>query len=166
MSYQVNDLATTTQIRIVESRGTTVGLPEDSVIGLLSLADPAHVLDRVNGMLTMHLDERDRPVIRLSDALRLAPTGAAPENQVVILRMGPMGSQLFGLLVERAGEPEQATVLPTRLPEPVLMPITQLVQLADGSIACTLNPIWLALSIGNEIDAVFSAEAELDRVAA
>jgi len=136
-----------TEIRIVESCGMAVALPEHNVIGVLSLADdPSLSVERFDGIPALYMDERLRPLVSLQQALCVAPAaGPAPrEDLVVVLRLD---GQLFGLLVEQVREPEQAMVLPTLQPQHSLAVFSQLLQMADGGILFGLNPVWLALSI-------------------
>jgi two-component system chemotaxis sensor kinase CheA len=136
-----------TEIRVVESCGMAVALPEHNVIGVLTLADdPAHKIERINGIPVMEMDDRLRPLVSLKQALCVAtPAGdTRGEGKVVVLRLD---GQLFGLLVETVREPEHAMVLPTVTPQHSLAVFSRLLQMADGGILFTLNPIWLALSI-------------------
>jgi two-component system, chemotaxis family, sensor kinase CheA len=136
-----------TEIRVVQSCGMAVALPEDAVIGVLALADdPAHAIERIDGIATLYMDDRQRPLVSLKQALcvETAAGHARTEDVVVVLRMG---RQLFGLLVETARAPELAMVLPTVTPQPTLAVFNQLLQMNDGGILFQLNPIWLALSI-------------------
>jgi len=136
-----------TEVRVVESCGMAVALPEHNVIGVLTPADePAHKIERIDGIPAMHMDERLRPLVSLKQALSIAtPAGdTRDEGKVVVLRLA---GQLFGLLVEAVREPERAMVLPTVTPQHSLAVFSQLLQMADGGILFALNPIWLALSI-------------------
>jgi chemotaxis protein histidine kinase CheA len=136
-----------TEIRVVESCGMAVALPEHNVIGVLTLTDEsAHQIERLNGILTMEMDDRFRPLVSLKQALCVTtPSGDAhDEDKVVVLRLD---GQLFGLLVEAVREPEHAMVLPTVTPQRSLAVFSRLLQMADGGILFALNPIWLALSI-------------------
>lgn len=147
MWNELSGPAEMTEIRVVESCGMAVALPEHSVIGVLPLADdPEHAVERIGGIPTMHMDERRRPLISLKQALCIeTPTDHGDgEGTVVVLRLG---NQLFGLLVEAVREPELAMVLPTVTPARSLAVFSQLLQMADGGILFALNPVWLALSI-------------------
>jgi chemotaxis protein histidine kinase CheA len=135
------------EIRIVESCGMGVALPEHNVIGVLPLTDhPDHTVERIDGIPAMYMDKRLRPLVSLKQALRIqTPAGhQRGEDIVVVLRLD---GQLFGLLVEAVREPELAMVLPTLTPQRSLAVFSQLLQTADGAILFALNPIWLALSI-------------------
>lgn len=147
MSNELRGPAETTEIRVVESCGMAVALPEHNVIGVLPLADnPDHAVECIDGIPMMYMDERLRPLVSLKQALCVQPSADHPreENLVVVLRLG---GQLFGLLVETAYEPEQAVVLPTLTPQHSLAAFSQLLQIADRRILFALNPTWLALSI-------------------
>jgi chemotaxis protein histidine kinase CheA len=141
------DPAQTTEVRIVESCGMKVALPEANVIGILPAAgQPEHVVERADGLAVMYMDDRYRPVVSLRQALCVeTPAGHLPrEDSVVVLRLG---AQLFGLLVEDAEQPEVAMVMPTVTPAPAVSVFTQMLQMADGGILFSLNPIWLALTL-------------------
>jgi chemotaxis protein histidine kinase CheA len=147
MSNEFCGPAEMTEIRVVESCGMAVALPEHSVIGVLPLAGaPAAAVERIAGIPTMYMDERRRPLISLKQALCIqTPTDHGDdEGIVVVLRLG---GQLFGLLVEAVREPEPAMVLPTVTPLHSLAVFSHLLQMADGGILFALNPTWLALSI-------------------
>ena len=139
--------AETTEIRVVESGGMAVALPEDSVIGILPAGSASeYSIERFAGLSMMYMDDRFRPLVSLREALCIeTPAGhGAREESVVVLRMG---AQLFGLLVERAREPERAMVLPTVTPAPVLSVFTEMLQMEDGGILFALNPTWLAITM-------------------
>jgi chemotaxis protein histidine kinase CheA len=142
------DPATTTEIRVVKSCGMAVALPEHNVIGVLHPTDaPEHKIERIDGVLTMYMDDRLRPLVSLKQALCIQTPAdhTRSEDIVIVLRLD---GQLFGLLVEEAREPEQTMVLPTLTPQSSVAVFSQLLQMADGGILFALNPIWLALSIG------------------
>jgi chemotaxis protein histidine kinase CheA len=151
------DPAKTTEIRVVESCGMAVALPEDSVIGILPVDAPEHAIEHSGGLAMMYMDDRFRPLVSLHQTLCIeVPAGHTPrEDAVVVLRMG---AQLFGLLVERAREPERAMVLPTVTPAPALSVFTEMLQMADGGILFTLNPTWLALTLNAPLPAPRGAE--------
>jgi chemotaxis protein histidine kinase CheA len=135
------------EVRVVESCGMAVALPECDVIGVLPLADcPDSAIARFNGVAAMHMDDRFRPLISLKQALCVETPAnhRQREDQVVILRLN---GQLFGLLVEQVREPEEAMVLPTVTPARTLAVFRHLLQMADGGILFALNPVWLAFSI-------------------
>jgi chemotaxis protein histidine kinase CheA len=135
------------EVRVVESCGMAVALPECDVIGVLPLADcPENTIAHFNGVSAMHMDDRFRPLISLKQALCVETPTDHPrrEDQVVVLRLN---GQLFGLLVEQVREPEQAMVLPTVTPARTLAVFRHLLQMADGGILFALNTVWLALSI-------------------
>jgi chemotaxis protein histidine kinase CheA len=111
---------------------------------VLPLDDAA--LERSGGMLFMHMDDRFRPLVGLRATLCLPPASSRDEAEgsVVILRLE---KQLFGLLVEHAGEPTGALVHPTVDPAPAFATFSAIVQLSDGRDVPVLNPIRLALSL-------------------
>jgi chemotaxis protein histidine kinase CheA len=143
----------TTEVRVVESCGMAVALPENSVVGVVPLVgDPAHMFASGNGVATMYMDDRFRPLISLRQALCIeTPAGHVSEEDVVVVVR--IGGQLFGLQVEHARTPEPAMVLPTVTAAPPLAVFRGLLQMADGGILFTLNPSWLAVTIGSPVPA-------------
>ena len=134
----------TLAVRPVETRGARFALPERDVIGVLPLDADARV-EEVGGVLSLVMDERTRPVLSLGDQMCLGrPRPGAAETQVVILRIA---SQLFGVLVEHAGEPCQATIHPTAERAPVFAVFSNVVRLTDGDDVPVLNPSRLAFSV-------------------
>jgi len=136
----------TIRVRVVESCGMAIALPAEDVVDVQPLMATPELLERTGDLRVMRLGGLSRPVVSLQQALCLElPADRVPrEDQVVVLRVG---TQLFGLLAERAHPPEPVEVLPTRQPAPRLAVFSMLVQRGD-EITFVLNPIRLALSTG------------------
>ena len=134
----------TLQVRRVTTNGADFALPECDIVKVLPF-DHDVAVERVGGVLFLHIDGRFRPLISLSEALCLPVDRVAHDcNQVVVVVR--LGSQVFGLLVEHAALPTQAIVHPTINASPALAPFTEIVRLDDGRDVAVLNPPYLALS--------------------
>jgi len=130
----------TLQVCPVECAGAVYALPEDDVVGVLTL-DKDCTLEELGGVLSTWMDDRHRPLISLREAL--CQPAHPTENVVVVLRIG---TQLFGLLVDQAHQPSRAVVHPTLEPVMALATFCHIVRLEDGTDVPVLNTIGLALS--------------------
>jgi chemotaxis protein histidine kinase CheA len=130
----------TLEVCPIESAGTRFALLERDVIGVLTLGDDC-ALEQIGGVLSMQMDDRQRPLVSLREALCQPPHPS--ETVVVVLRVG---AQLFGLLVDQALPPTRAIVHPTMDASPAFSTFTHIVRLDDGSDVAVLATTSLALS--------------------
>ena len=129
---------------IVEASGQRFAIPQIAVSELV-LARPDQV-ESLGGAAVLRLRDRLLPLVRLADALGIdRPVEAGKNNLIVVAQVG---SQTFGVVVDRVYDTEEIVVKPVA---PILRGLTVYAGntiLGDGSVIMILDQNGLAATAG------------------
>ena len=129
---------------IVEAAGQRFAVPQIAVSELV-LAGPEQI-EEIGGASVLRLRNRLLPLVRLGDVLGLKPASDASRNSLVMVTQ--VGSQTFGVVVDRVFDTEEIVVKPVA---PILRGLSVYAGntiLGDGSVIMILDPNGLAATVG------------------
>jgi len=133
---------------IVESAGERFAIPQISVVELVRAGgkNSDNVVERINGAPVLRLRNRLLPLVTLQALLKLpAAEKQEPEATIVVTQVG---SQTFGIIVDRVFDTEEIVVKPV---SPILRDIEMFsgnTILGDGSVIMILDPNGIAKATG------------------
>ena len=129
---------------LVEAAGQRFAVPQIAVSELV-LAGPEQI-EEIGGASVLRLRNRLLPLVRLGDVLGLKPASDASRNSLVMVTQ--VGSQTFGVVVDRVFDTEEIVVKPVA---PILRGLSVYAGntiLGDGSVIMILDPNGLAATVG------------------
>ena len=136
---------------IVSCGGERFAIPQAGVLELVSVGSgEGPRVERIKDAAVLRLRDRLLPLVSLKRLLRLEESVAEGEGFVVVTQVG---SQLFGILVDRVFDTEEIVVKPVA---PILRHITMFsgnTILGDGSVIMILDPSGIARATGLDSDA-------------
>lgn len=146
---------------IVECAGEKFAVPQIGVVELVHTSpDSEHRIEVINRTPVVRLRNRLLPLIFLAEAMRLVPEGVPrPESAFIIVAQ--VGSQTFGIAVDRVFDTEEIVVKPVAsiLRDNALFSGNTI--LGDGSVIMILDPNGLAQRTGESLrDSHEAAAAE------
>ncbi len=133
---------------IVESAGERFAIPQISVLELVRAGgkNSDNSIEHINNAPVLRLRNRLLPLVTLSALLKL-PSVAAPTAEATIV-VSQVGSQTFGIIVDRVFDTEEIVVKPVA---PILRHIDMFsgnTILGDGSVIMILDPNGIAAATG------------------
>jgi len=145
-------------VLILEAKGKKFSLPQISVNELVKVAaNSEYQVESINNTHVLRLRDRLLPLISLSEELKL---GASDYNNAFVV-VCHVGSQLFGIIVDKVFDTEEIVVKPVA---PILKGIdvySGCTILGDGSVIMILDPNGLAKRVG-EIENTEEKLSELE----
>ncbi|WP_424811208.1 chemotaxis protein CheW [Roseococcus sp. YIM B11640] len=133
---------------IVEAGGERFAIPQSSVLELVRVGSAGGPrVEHVKDAPVMRLRDELLPLVPLSRLLRLNPMGEA-EGQEGFVVVAQVGTQLFGITVDRVFDTEEIVVKPVA---PILRHVTMFsgnTILGDGSVIMILDPSGIARASG------------------
>ena len=137
---------------IVESAGERFAIPQISVLELVRAGgeNSEHSIERINGAPVLRLRNRLLPLITLQQLLHLSRSETGDIESTIVVTQ--VGSQTFGILVDRVFDTEEIVVKPVA---PILRDIEMFsgnTILGDGSVIMILDPNGIATATGKQID--------------
>jgi two-component system chemotaxis sensor kinase CheA len=133
---------------IVECAGERFAIPQISVVELVrASATSEHRVERVHEAPVLRLRDRLLPLVSLRDLLKLGHAGEANEETFIVVAQ--VGTQNFGIIVDRVFDTEEIVVKPVA---PILRDIAMFsgnTILGDGSVIMILDPNGIAATTGD-----------------
>jgi two-component system chemotaxis sensor kinase CheA len=147
---------------IVECAGERFAIPQISVVELVRVtANSENTIERIKDTPVLRLRNRLLPLVSLRQLLRLGDEtdieAAAQDSFIVVTQVG---TQSFGMIVDRVFDTEEIVVKPVA---PILRDIAIFsgnTILGDGSVIMILDPNGIAMSSG-QMSLVEAASGEL-----
>jgi two-component system chemotaxis sensor kinase CheA len=145
---------------IVESAGERFAIPQISVLELVRAGGSQgdNTIEHIKGAPVLRLRNRLLPLLTLRDVLKLdngqplsGDTEAASTANNSIIVVTQVGSQTFGIIVDRVFDTEEIVVKPVA---PILRDIEIFsgnTILGDGSVIMILDPNGIANSVGTQV---------------
>lgn len=155
---------------IVESSGERFAIPQISVLELVRAggSQGENTIEHIKGAPVLRLRNRLLPLLTLRDVLKLdkGPQAtstvtdlAASRDSIIVVTQ--VGSQTFGIIVDRVFDTEEIVVKPVA---PILRDIEIFsgnTILGDGSVIMILDPNGIANSVGSQAGATEAATAAI-----
>ena len=133
---------------IVECARERFAIPQISVVELVRTGGGSDTaIERINRTPVLRLRDRLLPLVRLASLLAL-DDGEAQEGAEAFIVVTKVGTENFGLIVDRVFDTEEIVVKPVA---PILRDITLFsgnTILGDGSVIMILDPNGIARSVG------------------
>jgi two-component system chemotaxis sensor kinase CheA len=133
---------------IVECAGERFAIPQISVVELVRTGGGSETaIERINRTPVLRLRDRLLPLVRLSSLLAL-DEGEPEEGAESFIVVAKVGTENFGLIVDRVFDTEEIVVKPVA---PILRDITLFsgnTILGDGSVIMILDPNGIARTVG------------------
>jgi two-component system chemotaxis sensor kinase CheA len=133
---------------IVECAGERFAIPQISVVELVRTGGGSETaIERINRTPVLRLRDRLLPLVRLSSLLAL-DGGEPEEGAESFIVVAKVGTENFGLIVDRVFDTEEIVVKPVA---PILRDITLFsgnTILGDGSVIMILDPNGIARAVG------------------
>ncbi len=150
---------------IVEAGGERFAIPQAGVLELVRVGEgEGPRVERIKDAAILRLRDRLLPLVSLKRLLRLeeGPPSANAQGFVVVTQVG---SQLFGIVVDRVFDTEEIVVKPVA---PILRHITMFsgnTILGDGSVIMILDPSGIARASGLGVESAAEAGTAAPTVA-
>jgi two-component system chemotaxis sensor kinase CheA len=142
---------------IVEAGGERFAIPQAGVLELVRVGeDDGPRVERIKDAAVLRLRDRLLPLVSLKRQLRLEDTPAADDARGFVV-VTQVGSQLFGIVVDRVFDTEEIVVKPVA---PILRHITMFsgnTILGDGSVIMILDPNGIARGTGLGVETALEA---------
>ena len=139
---------------IVESGGERFAIPQAGVLELVRVGEgQGPRVERIKDAAILRLRDRLLPLVSLKRLLRLEE-GVPAEGTTGFVVVTQVGSQLFGIVVDRVFDTEEIVVKPVA---PILRHITMFsgnTILGDGSVIMILDPGGIARASGLGVEGV------------
>ncbi|MFQ3623856.1 MAG: chemotaxis protein CheW, partial [Acetobacteraceae bacterium] len=133
---------------IVEAAGERFAIPQISVVELVRTGGGSDTrIERINRTPVLRLRDRLLPLVRLASLLHLDRDAATEDGEAFIV-VARVGTENFGLIVDRVFDTEEIVVKPVA---PILRDITLFsgnTILGDGSVIMILDPNGIARAVG------------------
>jgi two-component system chemotaxis sensor kinase CheA len=133
---------------IVECANERFAVPQINVVELVRAGGKSdHAIEKINGTPVLRLREALLPLVSLRHLLKLDTTDIAEPNEAFVI-VTAVGSQHFGIIVDRVFDTEEIVVKPVA---PILRDISLYsgnTILGDGSVVMILDPNGIASSSG------------------
>ncbi|MFL1462776.1 chemotaxis protein CheW [Roseococcus sp. DSY-14] len=144
---------------IVEAGGERFAIPQAGVLELVRVGEgEGPRVERIKDAAILRLRDRLLPLVSLKRLLRLED-GLPAENAQGFVVVTQVGSQLFGIVVDRVFDTEEIVVKPVA---PILRHITMFsgnTILGDGSVIMILDPGGIARASGLGVESAAEAAA-------
>jgi two-component system chemotaxis sensor kinase CheA len=132
---------------IVEAGGERFAIPQTGVLELVRVGEgEGPKVERIKDAPVLRLRDRLLPLVPLRQVLRLDAEAGEPGEAFVVVTQ--VGTQLFGIVVDRVFDTEEIVVKPVA---PILRHITMFsgnTILGDGSVIMILDPNGIARAVG------------------
>ena len=146
---------------IVEAAGQRFAVPQIAVSELVLAREEQ--IEEIGGASVFRLRNRLLPLVKLADVLGLEHSEGAPKASLIVVAQ--VGSQTFGVVVDRVYDTEEIVVKPVA---PILRGLTVYAGntiLGDGSVIMILDPNGLAANVGRVDAEAGAAEGKTIQVA-
>ncbi|MGE5537872.1 MAG: chemotaxis protein CheW [Gemmatimonas sp.] len=134
---------------IVECADERFAIPQINVVELVRAGGKSdHAIEKINGTPVLRLREALLPLVSLRHLLKLEDQAVADEPDEAFIIVTAVGSQHFGIIVDRVFDTEEIVVKPVA---PILRDISLYsgnTILGDGSVVMILDPNGIASSSG------------------
>ncbi|WP_160122061.1 hybrid sensor histidine kinase/response regulator [Rhodovarius lipocyclicus] len=152
---------------IVESAGERFAIPQNSVLELVRVGDgDGPKIEMIKTTPVMRLRDRLLPLVNLSRLLAIEDTEKSNHGGNSFVVVSQVGSQVFGIMVDRVFDTEEIVVKPVA---PILRDVTMFsgnTILGDGSVIMILDPNGIARGTGLGVESGNSETAASQAAAA
>ena len=146
---------------IVEAGGDRFAIPQISVIELVrARSGGEHRIERIKDTAVLRLREKLLPLVRLSHLLGSDAAAGDVENGFIVVTQ--VGSQSFGIVVDRVFHTEEIVVKPLSSKLRHIAMFSGNTILGDGSVIMIIDPNGIAQSLGSTVTSQIGAEQAAD----
>ncbi|HEY9451575.1 MAG TPA: hybrid sensor histidine kinase/response regulator, partial [Bradyrhizobium sp.] len=142
---------------IVQAGGEHFAIPQLAVVELVrARAGSDHRIERIRDTAVLRLRDKLLPLARLSDLLGMdgAAEGDADSGYVVVIQVG---SQMFGVVVDRVFHTEEIVVKPMSSKLRHIAMFSGNTILGDGSVIMIVDPNGVAQALGSTVSSQMAA---------